>query len=320
MSANPKPSVAGLSLSRDGNTLVVAGGDAKIRLIDVASGEVRRILTGHTNAIYRAVFSPDEKLLGSSSRDLTVRVWDVATGQQLHSFGGFRCSVKAVAFSPDGKLVAGAGNDGMVKIWDLKSGAELKSLVHKDSAEIDMSVYSIGFSGDGQKIYAANGDGTISEWDVKSGAETKVWKAHGSDVHKLLFSTDYHLLASQADAAVKLWDTSNWHEMQSLPMTDQNGVSPRASEIAFSHDGKLIAVTDTGIDPKQNTYAFVRAIVWNAQTGEKLFTIGDHKFDIDGLVFSRDDRYLLTGSVDQTIKFWDMKTGQLARTISLAGK
>lgn len=40
-----------------------------------------------------------------------------------------------------------------------------------------------------------------------------------------------------------------------------------------------------------------------------------NKFDVDGLLFTRDNRYLLTGSVDQTNKFWHMKTGQFARDI-----
>src|ERR1700674_598900 len=63
MPPNVKPGVNGLSLSRDGKRLVVAGGDAKIRFIDMTTGEVRRILTGHANAIYRADFSSDERLL-----------------------------------------------------------------------------------------------------------------------------------------------------------------------------------------------------------------------------------------------------------------
>ena len=36
-----------------GKTLVVAGGDGKIRFIDMATGEVQRTLTGHTNMIYK---------------------------------------------------------------------------------------------------------------------------------------------------------------------------------------------------------------------------------------------------------------------------
>jgi len=317
MPPNAKPGVGGLSLTRDGRTLVVAGGDARIRFLDLATGDVQRTLTGHTNAVYRGVFNPDEKLIASSSRDRTARTWNVASGQELRQFGGFRCSVKAVAFSPNGRLLAASGNDGMLKIWDVRTGRELKSLVHINSADIDMATYSFVFSRDGKKIYAGNGDGTISEWDVDSGKEAKVWKAHDYSAFKLLFSPDYRLLASFGDSVVKLWDTSTWREVRSFSMPRTAGAAPRSSSIAFSNDGKMIAASDIGLDPKQNTYVYVQALVWNVQTGEKLFTIAGHKFDIDGLIFTRDDRFLLTGSVDTTIKFWDMKTGQLSRTISM---
>jgi WD40 repeat protein len=95
------------------------------------------------------------------------------------------------------------------------------------------------------------------------------------------------------------------------------GVSARSGALAFSNNGKLIAASDIGLDPRQNTYVYVQAQVWDVKTGQRLFTVEGHKFDIDGLVFTRDDRFLLTGSVDTTIKFWDMKTGGEARTINL---
>ena len=285
MPPNVKPGVGGLSLSRDGKKLVVAGGDAKIRFVDMTTEEVQRTLTGHTNAIYTAVFNPDEKLVASSSRDRTARIWDVSTGRELQKLNGFRCSVKAVAFSPDSQMLAAAGNDGMVKLWDVKTGRELKSLVHINSTDIDMSVYSITFGRDGKKIYAANGDGTISEWDVAAGKEARVWKAHDHTILRLVFSPDYSLLASFGDAVVKLWE--------------------------------LLAASSIGLDQKQTSYVYVQALVWNVKSGEKLFTVEGHKFDIDGLVFTRDDRFLMTGSVDTTIKFWDMKTGQESRTFTM---
>lgn len=314
---NAKPGVGNLSLSRDGQTLVVAGGDGKIRFVSVSTGEVQRTIAAHDNVTYRAIFSSDEKLLASSSRDRTARVWNVATGRELQRFAGFRCAVKAVVFSPDARMIAASGNDGMVKIWEVSSGVELKSLVHRNSADIDMAAYSLAFGRDGKKIYAGNGDGTISEWDVASGKETRIWKAHENTAFRVLFSPDYRLLASFGDSVVKLWDTSTWSEVRSFSMIRKPGEVARSSTIVFSHNGKLVAASDIGLDAKQQKYEYVQTMVWNVKTGEKLFTIEGHKFDVDGLVFTRDDRFLLTGSVDTTIKFWDMRTGENVRTLTM---
>ena len=318
--ANPKPGVGSLTFTRDGQTLVVAGGDGKIRLLDPISGNVKKTLSGHTNAIYIATFSPDEKLLASSSRDLTARIWDVASGRELHKFSGFRCSVKTVAFTPNGKILAGSGNDGMVKLWNVKTGKELHSLIHKNSADIDMSVYAVTFDRSGKKLYAANGDGTISEWDVASGKETRLWKAHQGNAFRLLFNDDYSLLASAGfnDGTVKLWNTSDWHEVRSMSTTRPDAAFNFASMgLAFSHDGKLVAASGIGMDQKRTAYAYVQTLVWKVDSGEKLWTIEGHRFDVNGLTFTRDDKFLLTGSVDHTIKFWDVKTGAEARTIDL---
>ena len=318
MPPNVKPGIGDLHVTRDGKTLVVAGGDSKIRFIDIATGEVQRILLGHTNVVYTTTFNRDEKLMASSSRDQTARIWDVASGRELHQLDGFRCPVKAVAFSPGGQMIAASGNDGMLKLWDVKTGSELKSLVHKNSADIDMATYSFAFSRDGKRIYAGNGDATISEWDVASGKELRFWKAHETQVFKIRFSPDYKLLASFGNSVVKFWDTNTWREVATLPMQRAPGIEEYSGSLAFSNNGKLVVASNVGLDRKRNTYAYIQAMVWNVKTGEKVFTLEGHRFDIDGLVFTRDDRFLLTGSVDTTIAFWDMKTGQRVRTITLS--
>lgn len=260
-----------------------------------------------------------KKLLVSSSRDQTARVWDVASGRELHKFTGFRCSVKSVAFTPDGRTVAASGNDGMIKLWDLKTGNELHSFVHINSADIDMSVYSIAFDRTGKTIYGANGDGTISEWNIAQQKETRVWKAHTGNAFRIQFNRDYSLLASVGfDALVKLWDTTDWHEVRSMSMARESAaVNIPSTGLTFSRDGKLIAASDIGLDQKRANYVYVQAMVWTLDNGEKLWTLEGHKFDINGLVFTNDDKFLLTGSVDRTIKYWDMKTGRETRAISL---
>ena len=315
---NVKPSVTGsFTLTRDGKTLLVPGADGKIRFVDMTSGEIKRTLSGHSNYVYMANFSPDTRLLASSSRDNTARIWDVASGQVLHTFDGFRCAVKVATFSPDGQLLAASGNDGMLKLWEVKSSKELKSLVHRDSPDIDMATYSFIFSHDGKQIYAGNGDGTISVWDVASGKEIRNWQAHPMIAIRVVISPDYRRLVSLGDASVKIWDTSTWKEIATFSIPRTAGSSYVPGALAISHNGKLIAASYVELDAKQNTYVGINTIVWNAKTGEKLFTLSGHKFDVNGLIFTRDDRFLLTGSIDTTIKFWDMRTGQAIRTFTM---
>ena len=314
-----KPGVSGaFTFTRDGKTLLVPGADGKIRFLDMASGEIKRTVNVHTNYVYMANFNPDATLLASSSRDNTARIWEVSSGQILHIFDGFRCAVKVAEFSPDGKLLGASGNDGMLKLWDVKTSKELKSMVHRDSPDIDMATYSFLFSRDGKQIYAANGDGTISMWDVASGKEIRNWQAHPSIVFKLVLSPDYRHLVSFGEVLVKVWDTSTWREITRLSIPRTAGDSyVSAGALAISHNGKLIAASYVELDSKRTTYLAVKTIIWNAKTGERLFTLSGHKFDINGLIFTPDDRYLLSGSVDRTIKFWDMHDGQLTRTITI---
>jgi len=208
----------------------------------------------------------------------------------------------------------------MLKLWDVKTGRELKSLVHSDSPNVDTSVYSVVFGRDGKKVYAGNGDGTISEWDPASGEETDVWKAHNDNVMSLAFSPDYRLLVSSGnnEANAKLWDVATRRELHAFAEQRTDGLLENSHVVAFSPNGKMIAFSAAGIDEKRQQYVYVRTYVWNVESGEKLFTFEGQRFDVGGLVFTPDSRFLLSGSVDMTIKIYDLQTGKESRTLTQA--
>jgi WD40 repeat protein len=51
----------------------------------VNSSECLKVLQGHSHWVSSVAFSPDEKILASSSYDGTIKLWDRQTGTCLHT-------------------------------------------------------------------------------------------------------------------------------------------------------------------------------------------------------------------------------------------
>ncbi len=66
-----------------------------------------------------AAFSPDGKLLATTSNDTTVTMWDTATWQPTRQYGWEIGKLRAVAFAPDGLTCAAGSDTGKVVLFDV---------------------------------------------------------------------------------------------------------------------------------------------------------------------------------------------------------
>lgn len=293
-----------------------------VRLWDVASGRQLHELKGHAGDITGVHFSPDGKLLASSSHDGTIHVWDRAgklvrviavpadpvrlgrfsvTGQtQGADFGG----VDALAFSPDGKWIASGGYDGCVRVWDAHTGKALRTMAGHGA-----EVVSVAFRGDGKVLASASRDHTIRLWDPASGTEIRPREGHSGVVHAIAVSPDGKSAvtacrATSPDGSVHLWTM----ETGKLERTFR-GHTGNAYCVAFSPDARSVASgAQDGI---------IR--IWDTATGRELRQLVGHKETVWSVGFTPVDNMLLSTGIDATFRFWNWSEAKELRKIRADG-
>ncbi len=250
-----------------------------------------RQLTGHTNRVIGVAFSPDDKLVATSSADHTVRLWDVATHQPLGDPLNHTDVIRDVAFSPDGTLLATASTDRTARLWDVATHQPLGDpLGHTDT------VNGVAFSPDGKLVATASTDHTARLWDVTTHQPLGEPLNHTDTVMGVAFSPDGKLVATAStDHTARLWDVTT-HQ----PLGDPLNHTDTVNDVAFSPDSKLLA-----------TSAGITAQLWDVTTHQPLGPrLTGHTNTVYGVAFSPDSKRLATASLDNTARLWDVATHQ----------
>jgi WD40 repeat protein len=123
--------IAGIRFSPDGKLLAgttmhsdpsVIAPECHVRLWSTETGQTVATHDGHTAAVWSLAFSPNGRLLATTSAESDVRVWDLKTGEQLAALKGHKVralGVHSVAFSPDSRTLASGSDDDTVRLWDV---------------------------------------------------------------------------------------------------------------------------------------------------------------------------------------------------------
>jgi WD40 repeat protein len=139
-------------------------------------------------------------------------------------------------------------------------------------------VYSVAFSNGGKWIASASFDQTVMVWDVASGQ--RIDSLVGTNkMNAAVFSPDDRFLATAGgDGDVRLWDTSNW--LISTPAAKGGAETPSRPPVTV-----------------------------------KKVLPGDGQI-VTSVAFSPDNKLIVSGGYDNTVKVWDAATGALIRTFT----
>jgi WD40 repeat protein len=83
-----------------------------------------------------AEFSPDGKIVATSSQDGTARLWEARTGRSLAIFPGHTDVVNGASFNPDGTLLATPSVDHTVRIYRCSVCGSLDELLARAHVQL----------------------------------------------------------------------------------------------------------------------------------------------------------------------------------------
>src|SRR4051812_801260 len=192
--------IADVAFSPDGALLALAGGDAAVRLWDVAARRLAGApLANGPYPVYGVAFSPDGATLATVADFGLVRLWDVESRQPRgEPLRGHVASVHAASFSSDGRLLATGGDDATVRVWDVATQKPREVLVNDtDSAALAdgtgrvAAIRGLAFSPRRPIVAAAGESGDVGLWDLGRGhALSRAITGHRGWVRGVAFTAD----------------------------------------------------------------------------------------------------------------------------------
>jgi WD40 repeat protein len=244
------------AFSGDGARVATVCYDRAVRVFDSASGKLLHAfpfgdavsnrpdkLGIRTQGLQNAVaFSPDGTQLVAAggnwlSPDSLLTVFDLAGGAPAYTVRPHRGMIRAVAFSSDGKSLITACHDGTVKVLDAATGAERNTFTGHDWV-----VTAAAASPDGHTAATVSCNSrtqSVRLWDPATLRQSLNIplpdRVHS--IEQIAFSPDGKRIAGVSHWRLHAWDTTT-----GVPVADAVLDAGLYSGLAYSPDGRRIAV------------------------------------------------------------------------------
>jgi WD40 repeat protein len=217
----------------------------------------------------------------------------------------------SIEISPNNQKLAVGDSEGYLHIWNM--GQNKKALAVKTDAG---AISSIAFNPDSENIAIAGDEKDIYILSLITGKVTAQLEGHEEPINSLAFTPNgKNLVSASSDLSIRWWDVNTQKEKKALTESTDKLLC-----MALSDDGGLVAlsIVDVLIDLIRNRRTDERHIkIRDTVTGEEIRSLDGHEKDITTLDFHPDKRFLASGSIDDTVRIWDIQKGEMVTQLEL---
>ena len=273
--------------------------------------------------------------IATGSVDQTIKIWKVNYKKGEISLykelTGHSNSITCVKDFPKLNCFCSASSDNTLKLWDTSSLKCLKTLKFHTKC-----VLTCCYNPSGKKeIFSGGEDLDIIVWttekDIEKYEEKKCLKGHTKRISSLAYADDYnYLLSGSDDKTLRIWDLKNIEDIQCIKVI-KDLMSP--IDLLLYLENRLLVGCENGMisfikmnkmkrcrsvrfsnSPIYSFYIFHKhryliigckdgkTRVWKIGTNKREVLIG-HTDAVTGVCDFEDD-YIVTTSIDKSIKLW----------------
>lgn len=216
----------------------------------------------------------------------------------------------SVAISRDGQRMATASYAGIVRFWDRRGdGGWTESRAQLEGSLGRLT--SVAFSPDGRRVVTASYDkcARVWGWDA-SGKPQQLFGLQGHDgpVYSAAFSPDgARVVTASRDGSARVWELN---ADNAAPQTNRDSCRARGAMAP-----SLMIVKSQALSHEANADDACPAHDHDGPEEDASHHHGGALHSVASAAFSRDGRYVVTGSADACARVWDLKGEEKTRTL-----
>ncbi len=298
------------SMSNDGSKLVSVSDNGIVSVWNLKEFQKTTSVTKATleeRLFWRTwrdlVLSPDGTVLANEGlqnnplipdyKTHVLRLTDVNTGQELKTFTGGTGEV----FSPDAITLAEGGFH--IHLLNIETGEQRKIITseHDEDSDNKPFINTVEFSPDGKMMVSGTSGGHVQLWETETGTELSSFfdellpdDENREHIQHFAFSSDGSLIAVSSRKRIRIIGRAKQPHFKEIRFTE----GENNETFIFSPDNTIMIIGCWG----------GKIGVWDVGTGNKLTTLDGHTITVDKLLFSQDNKTLISVG-GGFILFWD---------------